>query len=98
MAGIENLPNVIEQIDGLASEWGEGDADGLARLMNADEADAGLTEALVTRRNQAWAKWIAERLRQPGTVFMAVGAGHLAGPGSVQDQLAAAGLKSERLQ
>jgi len=95
---VENLPNVIEQIDGLAAEWGEGDAEGLAKMMNADEADAGLTEALVTRRNQAWAKWIGERLAQPGTVFVAVGAGHLAGPGSVQDQLAGAGLKSERLQ
>jgi uncharacterized protein YbaP (TraB family) len=95
---VDNLPHVIEQIDGLATEWGEGDPDALARLMNADEADAGLTEALVTRRNQAWAKWIGERLERPGTVFVAVGAGHLAGPGSVQDQLAAAGLKSERLQ
>ena len=66
--------------------------------MNADEADAGLTEALVTRRNQAWATWIEARLAKPGTVFVAVGAGHLAGPGSVQDQLAGAGVKTERLQ
>jgi uncharacterized protein YbaP (TraB family) len=95
---VDNLPHVIEQIDSLAAEWGEGDPDALAKLMNADEADAGLTEALVTRRNRAWAKWIGERLEQPGTVFVAVGAGHLAGAGSVQDQLAAAGLKSERLQ
>ena len=95
---VDNLPHVIEQIDSLAAEWGEGDPDALAKLMNADEADAGLTEALVTRRNQAWAKWIGERLERPGTVFVAVGAGHLAGAGSVQDQLAAAGLKSERLQ
>lgn len=95
---VDNLPHVTEQIDSLAAEWGEGDPDALAKLMNADEADAGLTEALVTRRNQAWAKWIGERLAQPGTVFVAVGAGHLAGAGSVQDQLAAAGLKAERLQ
>ena len=95
---VDNLPHVTEQIDTLAAEWGQGDAEGLAKTMNADEADAGLTEALVTRRNQAWAKWIAARLDQPGTVFLAVGAGHLAGPGSVQDQLAGAGLKTERLQ
>lgn len=95
---VDNLPQVTQQIDTLAAEWGEGDTDTLAKTMNAEEMDAGLTEALLTRRNQAWAKWIGERLKQPGTVFVAVGAGHLAGPGSVQDQLAAAGVKSERLQ
>jgi uncharacterized protein len=35
---------------------------------------------------------------QPGTVFMAVGAGHLAGRDSVQDLLAKKGLKSEKVK
>ena len=95
---VANLDTVTTQIDALVAEWGEGDADGLARAMNSEEADAGLTEALITRRNKAWAEWIARRLDQPGTVFVAVGAGHLAGPGSVHDQLAARGLVSTRLQ
>jgi uncharacterized protein YbaP (TraB family) len=34
---------------------------------------------------------------QPGTVFVAVGTGHLVGQDSVQDQLAAAGIKSARV-
>ena len=38
------------------------------------------------------------RLDKPGTVFIAVGAGHLAGPGSVQDQLAARGMATTRVQ
>lgn len=95
---VANLDTVTAQIDAIIAEWGRGDASGLASAMNAEEADAGLAEALITRRNKAWAKWIAARLAKPGTVFVAVGAGHLAGAGSVQDQLAAAGLKSERLQ
>ena len=66
--------------------------------MNAEESDAGLTELLLTQRNKAWADWIKARLDKPGTVFMAVGAGHLAGPGSVQDQLSARGLAATRLQ
>jgi DNA-binding CsgD family transcriptional regulator len=37
------------------------------------------------------------RMQQPGTVFMAVGAGHLAGKGSVQALLAEKGLKVERV-
>ena len=95
---VDNLDQVTAQIDTLIGEWGEGDADGLAKTMNAEESDAGLTELLLTRRNKAWADWIKARLDKPGTVFLAVGAGHLAGPGSVQEQLSARGLAATRLQ
>ncbi|MDP3673592.1 MAG: TraB/GumN family protein [Novosphingobium sp.] len=95
---VDNLDQLTAQIDTLIGEWGEGDADGLAKAMNAEESDAGLTELLLTRRNKAWAEWIKTRLDQPGTVFMAVGAGHLAGPGSVQEQLVAKGLAATRVQ
>jgi uncharacterized protein YbaP (TraB family) len=37
-------------------------------------------------------------MEQPGTVFMAVGAGHLAGKDSVQDLLAKKGIKSEKVK
>lgn len=40
---------------------------------------------------------IDKRLDKPGTVFVAVGAGHLAGKDSVQDQLAAYGHEAERV-
>jgi uncharacterized protein YbaP (TraB family) len=95
---VGNLDKVTEQIDGIIAEWSQGDATALAKAMNAEESDAGLAEALITRRNKAWAQWLKQRLDKPGTVFFAVGAGHLAGPGSVQDQLTAIGIKSERLQ
>jgi uncharacterized protein YbaP (TraB family) len=36
-------------------------------------------------------------MAQPGTVFVAVGAGHLAGANSVQDYLTRAGFKIERI-
>ncbi|MCX7676523.1 MAG: TraB/GumN family protein, partial [Alteraurantiacibacter sp.] len=50
-------------------------------------ADGYLYDRLLIQRNANWVRWIERRLEQPGTVFVAVGAGHLAGPGSVQDQL-----------
>ena len=34
----------------------------------------------------------------PGTIFVAVGAGHLAGKGSVQDQLKTLGIKARRIK
>jgi uncharacterized protein len=36
-------------------------------------------------------------MAKPGTVFLAVGAGHLAGEGSVQSQLAGHKLKATRI-
>jgi uncharacterized protein YbaP (TraB family) len=53
---------------------------------------------LLTDRNATWAEWINKRMDQPGTVFLAVGAGHLAGNGSVQDMLAKKGFKAERVK
>ena len=44
-----------------------------------------------------WVQWIDQRLKQPGTVFLAVGAGHLAGKESVQAQLRKRGLKARRI-
>ena len=48
-------------------------------------------------RNKAWAEWVDNRLDKPGTVFMAVGAGHLAGPDSVQRYLKDRGIASSRI-
>ena len=53
--------------------------------------------AMFVERNARWAHWIADRLGTPGTVFVAVGTGHLSGPDSVQKQLASLGVKSARV-
>ncbi|MET0179943.1 MAG: TraB/GumN family protein [Novosphingobium sp.] len=95
---IANTDKIIAQIDTLIAEWGDGDAEGLAAQMNADTSDPELVEVLLGRRNRLWAEWIATRLDRPGTVFVAVGAGHLAGPGSVQDALTTRGIAARRVQ
>ena len=41
---------------------------------------------------------ISKQLEKPGTTFMAVGAGHLAGTTSVQHLLSAYGITAERVQ
>jgi uncharacterized protein YbaP (TraB family) len=53
---------------------------------------------LIRKRNAAWADWLTKRLDKPGTIFVAVGAGHLAGEDSVQTMLDAKGLRATRLQ
>lgn len=95
---IDALPDLEKDVDSLVSAWRLGDATKLADLMNAEQDDPAMVAVLLTNRNKAWARWIKARLAQPGTVFIAVGAGHLGGKGSVQDQLAAVGLKTDRVQ
>jgi uncharacterized protein YbaP (TraB family) len=97
---VADYDRIDPEVDAMAGAWGKGDAEGLARLINEDEGkdDPMLTEALILRRNRTWAGWIRQRMRRPGTLFVAVGAGHLAGQGSVQQVLARSGLVVERVQ
>ena len=94
---VEKLPEATSTLDAMVAEWVEGDAVALAAMLNAELTDPVLYERLLTARNANWAGWIENRLQQPGTVFIAVGAGHLAGAGSVQDQLQKRGVKVSRI-
>jgi uncharacterized protein YbaP (TraB family) len=99
MKVIEGNGDIKAQLEKMMAEWLAGDADGLADLMNEDfEGDSALLERLLYQRNVTWAGWIADRLATPGTVFVAVGAGHLAGPKSMQAALAARGIQTTRVQ
>lgn len=95
---LNEMPNAGVTVDRMVAAWSRGDADGLAALMNADlDRAPELAERLLAARNRSWAAWIAGRMAKPGTVFVAVGAGHLAGRRSVQAELARRGLKVERV-
>ena len=86
-------------LDEMITEWSEGDVDALGKLMNeALEADPVLAERMLYARNANWAVWIDDRLDEPGTIFMAVGAGHLAGNKRLQDLLAERGIQVVRVQ
>lgn len=96
---IDQIPQAGTQIDAMVAAWSKGDAEALARLMNEDLARAPeLAQALLVNRNRNWAGWIAKRMETPGTVFVAVGAGHLAGAESVQAELARRGIRVTRVE
>lgn len=97
-ATVEGLPDMDREFSRLVAHWRQGEPEKLAAEMNESlEATPELAEVLLIRRNANWVKWIKERLATPGNVFVAVGAGHLAGKGSVQDQLKIAGISSARV-
>ena len=96
---IDELPKAGETMNRMVTEWSAGNPDGLAVTMNETLKDSPeVAEKLLFARNAQWAGWIADRMKTPGTVFVAVGAGHLAGRGSVQDQLGKYGLTAERVK
>jgi len=83
----------------MLESWASGDIEAIARTFNdALGASPELQDVLLKRRNANWSRWIEQRLATPGTVLVAVGAGHLAGPDSVQSLLERQGLKVRRVQ
>lgn len=97
-ATVRDLPQAGARLERFVTAWGAGDAETVGAEMNRfAEASPEVAEAAVARRNARWADWVAARMARPGTVFVAVGAGHLAGKGSVQALLAEKGLKVERV-
>lgn len=88
-----------EEFEKMLTAWSRGDEKGIAASFDTELKDSAvLRGALLTRRNAAWTEWLKARLDRPGTIFVAVGAGHLAGRESVVRMLEAKGLSVERVQ
>lgn len=100
LAGVlDQNDDVRAQFAAMLAAWSRGDTDAIARTFNREEAlSAEMNSLLIGGRNAKWADALARRMKRPGTVFVAVGAGHLAGPQSVQRMLEAKGYKAQRLQ
>ena len=98
MSSARDLDRVVAMMDEMLNEWLEGDADRLAELMNSEMTDPVLAAVLLHSRNERWAEWIDARMDEPGQVFIAVGAGHLAGEKSVQDYLMQRDITVTRIQ
>ncbi len=83
----------------MLDAWSRGDENGLAAvtMQETGHDDPAFYRIIFTDRNANWAQWIRTRLERPGTVFMAVGAGHLVGRGSVQEQLTRLNIPSQRV-
>ena len=95
----ETMRKISIALAQLQDAWNRGDITAFDPMLAQMRAQSPVSyETMFVQRNAHWAHWIAERLQQPGVVFVAVGAGHLTGPDSVQNQLAAAGVKSERIE
>jgi uncharacterized protein YbaP (TraB family) len=96
---IEENQSMTAEFGGMLRAWTKGDVKGIARTFDRDlSGSPALQQSLIHQRNANWSKWIEQRLDQPGTVMIAVGAGHLAGRDSVLEMLKKGGYRVRRLQ
>jgi uncharacterized protein YbaP (TraB family) len=95
---LDEVEKGLDLLDKLAKAWIDGDTETIGRILVDDfkkEAPA-VYQKLLVQRNIAWSEKIVEMLKGSGVQQIAVGAAHLAGPDSLQVQLAKRGIKVER--
>jgi uncharacterized protein YbaP (TraB family) len=87
------------EFDRMVRAWQKGDEKAIVKSFDTDlKGSPELRDILLRTRNRNWAELLDRRMAAPGTVLVAVGAGHLAGPESVVSLLKAKGLRVERVQ
>ena len=98
MSTLEDVDQGPAMIDRMSEAWSRGDLRTLEREMVADlkNETPAFYKVVLADRNTAWAKALKEHLKGSGSTFVAVGAGHLVGPDSVQAELAELGVRAER--
>jgi uncharacterized protein YbaP (TraB family) len=95
---LRDLPAATALLGRISAAWTAGDPQTTGDIITTTRTMAPEMHRIIfIDRNRRWAENIAERMAQPGTVFVAVGAGHLAGEGSVQDFLTQRGLTVTRI-
>ncbi|HEX8486275.1 TraB/GumN family protein [Sphingomonas sp.] len=95
---VDELPEAQATMTKMVGDWAAGNPGALAEQMNESLKDSPeVAKVLLTDRNARWAKWVEARMARPGTVFLAVGAGHLAGASSVLAVLSRDKVKVTRI-
>jgi uncharacterized protein YbaP (TraB family) len=99
---IQELPKAVDQTNEMVADWESGNVAAIAKMENEDleKKHPDLYKKLLVDRNVAIADKIAALLKDPatGTVFVGVGAAHLAGPDSIQKDLEKQGFAAVRVE
>jgi uncharacterized protein YbaP (TraB family) len=96
--GENSMESLSKAMADMQAAWKRGDQRVFVHMLEQLKAASPDTYRMMfTERNERWADWIRARMQTPGTVFVAVGAGHLAGPDSLLVRLAERGIPSQRV-
>ena len=93
---LDAFNDTLKDMAELEAAWRDGDVEKIDHLMRS-QTTPSLYARLIVQRNLKFANGIAKRLTAPGTAFVVVGAGHLAGADSVQAHLQKLGFTVQRL-
>lgn len=92
------MGDLSDAMEEMQAAWKRGDQSVFVRMLGELRRSSPETyRTLFAARNARWADWVSARMEAPGTVFVAVGAGHLAGSDSLLVRLAELGIKSARV-
>ncbi|WP_294030311.1 TraB/GumN family protein [Sphingopyxis sp.] len=95
----EESGTAVKDVAALTAAWGRGDVAALEKVINEDvDRVPAARKAIITDRNRIWSAWTKRRMARPGTVLVAVGAGHLVGADGMPAMLEAEGLRVVRVQ
>lgn len=95
---VKEIDTIGPMLDKMVTFWSQGKTEELAALLNESmDETPELRQILLYNRNARWAEELQAQMAKPGIVFVAVGAGHLAGPHSLQDYLKERGLTVTRI-
>lgn len=95
---LDELENSAALFESLLVAWRQGDAETMAQRLSEDAAmPPELRRVLLDERNRNWIPEILKALATERDVLFLVGAGHLAGEGSVIDLLRKEGLEVTQL-
>jgi len=97
-SSLDDGEKAVPELDEMVTAWVSGDQSKLEALLDKEMRDdyPDIYKLLIVDRNLRFADQIAALARGQGVVFVAIGAGHLAGPDSVQADLAKLGLTAVR--
>lgn len=86
---LEERRQIVPMFEDMKSAWMSRDLDALAKLLlESRNENPEFFDTVYTDRNRAWSEDIIALMeREAGTIFVAVGAGHFVGKGSVIDFL-----------
>ena len=96
--GDNQMDNLSKVMTDMQAAWKRGDQSVFVHMLEQLKTASPETYRMMfTERNERWDDWIRARMQAPGTVFVAVGAGHLAGHDSLLVRLAERGIPSRRV-
>lgn len=97
MQAIEESGDIDAMIGPMLEAWRDGDEAGLEKSLEEDfDGYPELADALIYRRNAAWASQVSEMLQGDDDVLLVVGTMHLVGDRGLPALLAKRGFRVER--